>query len=62
MLCMVCCFMVGTANEDDENTLENVSLEEEVGGIGFKQHKKLFTNELFAKGLRVDKLNLVKPF
>ena len=52
--------MVGTANEDDENTLENVSLEEEVGGIGFKQHKKLFTNELFAKGLRVDKLNLVK--
>lgn len=28
--------MVGTANEDDENTLENVSLEEEVGGIGFK--------------------------
>lgn len=54
--------MVGTANEDDENTLENVSLEEVVGGIGFKQHKKLFTNELFAKGLRVDKLNLVKPF
>lgn len=33
--------MVGTANEDDENTLENVSLEEEVGGIGFKQHKKI---------------------
>lgn len=36
MLCMVCCFMVGIVNEDDENILENVFFEEEVGGIGFK--------------------------
>lgn len=33
--------MVGIVNEDDENILENVFFEEEVGGIGFKQYKKI---------------------
>lgn len=54
--------MVGTANEMMKIPWRMYLLKRSLVGLVLSSIKKLFTNELFAKGLRVDKLNLVKPF